>query len=56
MNNDQSPKKPQKYADSSISDKDFKRMIVWFSIFCGFFMIGVIVSIGADSANMLLVP
>ena len=35
-------KKPAKYADSSISDKAFKNMIIWFAIYCGLFCIGVI--------------
>lgn len=49
MNDDHSPKKPQ-YADSSISDKAFKRMILWFFIYCALFSIGVIVTIGLDQA------
>ena len=32
MNDDKRPKKPQ-YADSSISDKAFKRMILWFFVY-----------------------
>jgi Trk-type K+ transport system membrane component len=44
------PSKPTapKYADSSISDKAFKRMIIWFFIYCSLFCIGVIVTINAD--------
>jgi hypothetical protein len=41
-------KKPAKYADSSISDKAFKNMIIWFAIYCGLFCIGVIFFVGAD--------
>ena len=44
------PKAPQKYADSSISDKAFKRAIIWFFIYCTLFMIGVIWTIGLDHA------
>ena len=46
-------KKPAKYADSSISDKAFKNMIIWFAIYCGLFCIGVIFFVGADQ-NCLL--
>ena len=49
---DLDPKKPAKYADSSISDKAFKRMIIWFFIYCSLFCIGVIVTIGADHAAL----
>jgi len=52
MNDNQSPKKPQKYADSSISDKAFKRMILWFFVYCSLFCIGVIVTIGLDHAAL----
>lgn len=45
---DLDPKKPAKYADSSISDKAFKNMIIWFAIYCGLFCLGVIFVIGAD--------
>lgn len=43
-----SPKKPQRYADSSISDKAFKRGILWFLLYCSLFCIGVIFAVGAD--------
>lgn len=49
MNDDKRPKKPQ-YADSSISDKAFKRMILWFFVYCSLFCIGVVVTIGLDHA------
>jgi Trk-type K+ transport system membrane component len=41
-------KKPAKYADSSISDKAFKRMLLWFFIYCSLFCIGVVFAINAD--------
>ena len=46
-------KKPAKYADSSISDKAFKNMIIWFAIYCGLFFIGVIFFVGADQNYLL---
>ncbi|RSE24702.1 hypothetical protein EGT73_06465 [Acinetobacter johnsonii] len=46
-------KKPAKYADSSISDKAFKNMIIWFAIYCGLFCIGVIFFVGADQNYLL---
>lgn len=52
MNNDHGAKKPEKYADSSISDKAFKRMILWFFLYCAFFCICVIFVVNADSAFM----
>ena len=52
MKDDQSPKNPQ-YADSSISDKAFKRMLLWFFIYCALFCIGVIVTIGWDHATIV---
>ena len=50
MNDDHGAKKPEKYADSSISDKAFKRMILWFFLYCAFFCICVIFVVNADSA------
>lgn len=52
MKDDHSPKKTQKYADSSISDKAFKRMIWWFAIYCGLFCIGVIFVVNLDNAYL----
>jgi Trk-type K+ transport system membrane component len=52
MNDDQGSRKPEKYADSSISDKAFKRMILWFFLYCAFFCICVIFVVNADSAFM----
>ena len=46
-------KKPAKYADSSISDKAFKNMIIWFAIYSGLFCIGVIFFVGADQNYLL---
>ena len=46
-------KKPAKYADSSISDKAFKKMIIWFAIYCGLFCIGVIFFVDADQNYLL---
>lgn len=49
--NDQNAKKPQpKYADSSISDKAFKRAIIWFAIYSSLFCLGVIIVVNLDSA------
>ena len=48
MHEDQKPPRPPKYADSSISDKAFKRMILWFFLYCSLFCVGVIVAVGAD--------
>lgn len=44
------PSKPTapKYADSSISDKSFKRMLLWFFIYCSLFCIGVVFAVNAD--------
>ncbi len=44
-------KPPQKYADSSISDKAFKRVILWFFIYCSLFLVGVFIAVGADNSN-----
>lgn len=52
MNDNQNPQKPQKYADSSISDKAFKRMILWFFLYCSLFIIGVFFAIGGDVFNI----
>lgn len=52
MHEDQKPSKAPKYADSSISDKAFKRMILWFFIYCSLFCIGVIVAAGADRGSL----
>ncbi|MCO8052960.1 MULTISPECIES: hypothetical protein [Acinetobacter] len=48
MQEDNSPRKPQKYADSSISDKAFKHMIIWFTVYVALFCIGVAVVVNAD--------
>ncbi len=52
MKDQDNPPKSQKYADSSISDKAFKRMIFWFAVYCGLFCIGVILVINADNAYL----
>ena len=41
-------RKPQKYADSSISVKAFKHMIIWFTVYVALFCIGVAVVINLD--------
>ena len=41
-------RKPQKYADRSISDKAFKHMIIWFTVYVALFCIGVAVVINLD--------
>ena len=41
-------RKPPKYADSSISDKAFKHMIIWFTVYVALFCIGVAVVINLD--------
>ena len=51
-NNSEDNKKPAKYADSSISDKAFKRAILWFCIYCTLFIIGVIFMVNADGLSM----
>ncbi|EPF74249.1 hypothetical protein [Acinetobacter rudis] len=50
--NSEDNKKPAKYADSSISDKAFKRAILWFCIYCTLFIIGVIFMVNADGLSM----
>ena len=52
MKQDHDSKKVPQYADSSISDKVFKRMIIWFFIYCTLFCIGVILTVGADHAYL----
>ncbi|MDQ8935343.1 hypothetical protein [Acinetobacter rudis] len=54
MNNSepQEQKKSAKYADSSISDKAFKRAIIWFCIYCTLFIVGVIFMVNADGLSM----
>lgn len=52
MNQNQDEKKAPQYADSSISDKAFKRAICWFLIFCSVFIIGLILAVTADGPNM----
>lgn len=47
MNPEEQNKAP-KYADSSISDATFKKMIFWFALYAGLFCIGVIVVVNAD--------
>ncbi len=42
-------KKAPKYADSSISDVAFRRMIIWFAIYAGLFCLGVIFVVNADN-------
>ncbi|MDQ9022516.1 hypothetical protein RFI02_15510 [Acinetobacter sichuanensis] len=51
MNQDQDAKNAPKYADSSISDKAFKRMLFWFFLYCSVFIIGVILAVNADSIS-----
>lgn len=41
-----------KYADSSLSDKAFKNMLLWFALYAWLFCIGVIIAINADKINM----
>lgn len=50
--NEQKPRKQQQYADSSISDKAFKRAIIWFGIYCTLFCIGVAFVVNLDNAYM----
>lgn len=45
--NDEHNKAP-KYADSSISDAAFKKMIIWFAIYVGLFCLGVVFVVNAD--------
>lgn len=52
MNHDQDSKKSPQYADSSISDKAFKRMIFWFFIYCTLFCVVVILAVGADHSYL----
>ena len=42
-------KKAPKYADSSISDEAFKKMIIWFAIYVGLFCLGVVFVVNADN-------
>lgn len=44
--------KVQQYAESELSDKAFKNMLIWFSVYAGLFCIGVIIAINADKINM----
>lgn len=44
--------KAPKYADSSISDKAFKNMIIWFAVYAGLFCLGVAIAVNADKLNM----
>ncbi len=39
-----------KYQDSTMSDKAFKHMIFWFSLFVVLFCLGVFFAVGADTA------
>jgi len=50
--NDQASKKQQKYADSEISDKAFKRAIIWFGIYALLFCMGVAFAVGADHSYL----
>lgn len=52
MDKNQDPKKPSQYADSSISDKAFKRAIFLFFMFCALFLIGLLLVVNADGINM----
>lgn len=52
MKNEEQARKAPQYADSGLSDKAFKNMIIWFAIYAGLFCIGVIVAINADQINM----
>lgn len=49
MNQDQNAKNTTRYADSSISDKAFRRMLLWFFLYCSAFIIGVILAVNADT-------
>ena len=51
MNQKPQDKAPQ-YADSSLSDKAFKNMIIWFAIYAGLFCLGVAIAVNADKINM----
>lgn len=42
-------KKAPKYADSSISDEAFKKMIIWFAIYAGLFCLGLVLVVNADN-------
>lgn len=44
--------KAPKYADSSISDAAFKKMILWFALYAGLFCLGVIFVVNADKIMM----
>lgn len=44
------PKAP-KYADSTISEKAFKRAIIWFTLYTLLFCLGVYVAVAADMAR-----
>ena len=44
--------KAPKYADSSISDAAFKKMILWFVLYAGLFCLGVIFVVNADKIMM----
>jgi len=52
MNKDQNSRKAPQYADSSISDKAFKRAILWFFIYCSIFIVGVLFAVGADNSYL----
>ncbi len=52
MQQENQSNKAPKYADSDLSDKAFKNMIIWFLIYAGLFCIGVIIAINADKINM----
>jgi hypothetical protein len=46
--NDEDPKTRDNFADSHMSNKDFRRMIYIFALFTGLFLIGLIVVINLD--------
>lgn len=52
MTQPKDPKKPAQYADSSISDKAFKRAIFLFFMFCALFLIGLLLVVNADGLSM----
>ena len=45
---EQQPEKKQRYADSGISDKAFKNMIVYGTLYVGGFLLLLIIAINAD--------
>lgn len=44
-------RKAPRYADSTISDKAFKRAILWFTLYALLFCLGVYMAVAADMAR-----